>query len=171
MKRIWIVLISVFLLSGCIARVDKNNEDIEKNVFVEESTGLDKDIVENEIIDNVDEELLDKIEKYEFVNSVEGYRCSVAMLSFAKHYLNNDSEAMNLYLTEDSYVFEFMHDGRTFEDVRYILIKGLVYDEERNIAHAQLEYAWDDIYMNYYIDISMMKIDDNWVVVNVLLDA
>ncbi len=175
MKKFLIVLLSAIFLSGCASTADDGNNSNTENAIVAQNTNEGTEQINSENVENnnVSDEVLDSAKKYDFITSFDGHQCSVEMLTFAKSYFNSDIEGVNAYLADaESKEVDFSsNQNKNYSNVKYILIKGLIYDEETEIANAQLEYAWDDVQMNYYINISMKKVNDSWKVMDFSIEA
>lgn len=175
MKRLILVLISTIFFSGCTSTTEENITENTNDVIVKQEIvdPINESKTETIETDNLSDEVISSAKKYDFINSFDGQQCSVEMLTFAKRYFNSDIEGINIYfINGEADKIDFSsNEIRNYSDIKYILVKGLVYDEETEIVNAQLEYAWEGVQMNYYIDISMKKINDSWKVVDFLIDV
>ncbi len=175
MKRFLFIFLSSFFLSGCTSKmVENKNYNTANPIATQKVVESTKESgFENIALNNINEEAISSAKKYDFITSFDGNQCSVQMLSFAKSYFNSDIDNVKSYLleSEDKEINFLSNENRNFSDIKYILIKGLVFDEKTGIASAQLEYSWDDVNMNYYIDITMKKVNDVWKVIEFNIEA
>lgn len=177
MKMFSVVLLIVLLLTSCNQNTERNDtfntQDTLQTTSIPASTTNEPSSSSMKPTDDISQDIIESAKKYEFLTSFDGCEYRRKMLMFAKDFFNNNEDKVKKHLiAPENIVVDFSYnDGRDYSDIEFILIKFDNIDTSSNTAHAQLEYKWENTEMYYYLDITMKKVNDSWMVVNYFVEG
>ena len=132
-------------------------------------------------VDLLDEEGKRKLETFEFMESFDGWTCLIESYRFFKAYIYADFDTAACLLenpNDDGGWFPQPQEKRSFDDVTFVVTKGYEYAIQEGYEVFALIYEFGlmpnesgTVLGNRYLYITMIKIDEEWMVHSFCLDA